>query len=239
MTAEACLAEHRAEGIGTYKERSQHYILKNYFEPDADLHEIPVCGFVADIKRDREIIEIQTSGFSAMRRKLEAFSNEGYDVTVVYPVAAAQRVVWIDPETGEGKSGNTTRRQKNIFKLLPQLLYTYELFEKGAFRVLAVMLVSDSIRVLDGRGKGRKIGATKLDTVPTELIDTATVENAADVFRLLPFYDGEMLKSAEISKRLGLIRRNLSAAIKLLVLLKILTPCKKEGNSIIYKVSKP
>ncbi len=105
MTAEACLAEHRAEGIGTYKERSQHYILKNYFEPDADLHEIPVCGFVADIKRDREIIEIQTSGFGAMRRKLEAFSNEGYDVTVVYPVAAAQRVVWIDPETGEGKSG--------------------------------------------------------------------------------------------------------------------------------------
>ena len=174
-----------------------------------------------------------------MRRKLEAFSNEGYDVTVVYPVAAAQRVVWIDPETGEGKNGNTTRRQKNIFKLLPQLLYTYELFEKGAFRVLAVMLVSDSIRVLDGRGKGRKIGATKLDTVPTELIDTATVENAADLFRLLPFCDGEMLKIAEISKRLGLIRRNLSAAIKLLVLLKILTPCKKEGNSIIYKVSKP
>ena len=55
----------------------------------------------------------------------------------------------------------------------------------------------------------------------------------------MPFCDGEMLKSAEISKRLGLIRRNLSAAIKLLVLLKILTPCKKEGNSIIYKVSKP
>ena len=73
MTAEACLAEHRAEGIGTYKERSQHYILKNYFEPDADLHEIPVCGFVADIKRDREIIEIQTSGFGAMRRSREAF----------------------------------------------------------------------------------------------------------------------------------------------------------------------
>ena len=75
--------------------------------------------------------------------------------------------------------------------------------------------------------------------MPTELIDTATVENAGDVFRLLPFCDGELVKSTEISKRLGLIRRNLSAAIKLLVLLKILTPCKKEGNSIIYKVTKP
>ena len=38
-------------GIGTLSEKTVHAILKNYYEPDEDYHEIPVNGYVADIYR--------------------------------------------------------------------------------------------------------------------------------------------------------------------------------------------
>ena len=36
-------------GIGTLSEKTVHAILKNYYEPDEDRHEIPIQNYVADI----------------------------------------------------------------------------------------------------------------------------------------------------------------------------------------------
>lgn len=60
-------------GIGTLSEKTVHAILKNYYEPDEDRHEIPIQNYVADIYAEGEIIEIQTRQFDKMRGKLGAF----------------------------------------------------------------------------------------------------------------------------------------------------------------------
>ena len=65
--------ERLREGIGTLSEKSVHAVLKNYFAPNADFHEVPIEGYVADIYTGREIIEIQTRQFHRMREKLQAF----------------------------------------------------------------------------------------------------------------------------------------------------------------------
>ena len=78
-------ADRVRQGIGTLSEKTVHAVLKNYYAPDADMHEIPLAGFVADIFTGTEIIEIQTRAFNAMRKKLAAFL-ELYPVTVVYPI---------------------------------------------------------------------------------------------------------------------------------------------------------
>ena len=61
------------QGIGTLSEKTVHAVLKNYYAPDTDMHEIPIENFVADIFTGTEIIEIQTRSFQVMRRKLDAF----------------------------------------------------------------------------------------------------------------------------------------------------------------------
>lgn len=51
------------QGIGTLSEKTMHAVLKNYYAPDVDMHEIPIENFVADIYTGTEIIEIQTRFF--------------------------------------------------------------------------------------------------------------------------------------------------------------------------------
>ena len=58
------------QGIGTLSEKTVHAVMKNYYAPDTDMHEIPIENFVADIFTGQEIIEIQTRAFYKMRRKL-------------------------------------------------------------------------------------------------------------------------------------------------------------------------
>lgn len=37
------------QGIGTLSEKTVHAVMKNYYAPDTDMHEIPIENFVADI----------------------------------------------------------------------------------------------------------------------------------------------------------------------------------------------
>ena len=37
------------QGIGTLSEKTVHAVMKNYYAPDTDMHEILIENFVADI----------------------------------------------------------------------------------------------------------------------------------------------------------------------------------------------
>ena len=87
-------------GIGTYKEKTLHAILKDYYAPDKTMQEIPINGFVADIFTGNEIIEIQTGNFDKMRSKLDKLLPD-YPITIVYPIPGIKYLLWIDEETGE------------------------------------------------------------------------------------------------------------------------------------------
>ena len=40
------------QGIGTLSEKTVHAVMKNYYAPDTDMHEIPIENFVAGDHRD-------------------------------------------------------------------------------------------------------------------------------------------------------------------------------------------
>ena len=63
----------RKIGIGTLGEKVLHAIIKSYYEPDEEFQEVSVNSFVADIKRGDEIVEIQTTSFNLLNKKLEKY----------------------------------------------------------------------------------------------------------------------------------------------------------------------
>lgn len=97
--------------IGRLNERTLHLTLKNMLEPDPAFHEVKYLGYVADIKRGNEIIEIETRSFANLRKKLDAFL-EDCTVTLVYPVACPKYVVWVDPVTGSCRRRESLRRRE-------------------------------------------------------------------------------------------------------------------------------
>ncbi len=105
------------QGIGTLGEKTVHAIVKHYMEPDTDYHEIPVDGYVADIYREGNIIEIQTANFNKLREKLGCFLKH-YEVTVVYPIPHIKYLRWLDEESGSITAGrNLPKREPLIMRL--------------------------------------------------------------------------------------------------------------------------
>lgn len=231
------LEDHKRYNIGTYQERSQHFILKCYIEPDPMRQEIPLDGYIADINNDAGVIEIQTSGFGTLRDKLEAFLQR-YPVTLVYPSALRKRTVWVNPDTGDMNTGKYRTYVCARYAILSELLYISSFFAHPNLCVLNFLTVASDYKLLDGYGKDRKRRATKTDTVPDDLAEIVPFKNKGDILNILPFTAGEIFTSTELAKIFCMRGRRLWAAVKFLENIGVLCRCGKRGNNILYEVSK-
>ena len=86
--------------IGVMREGPLHAAVKALLAEPGDRLEVPVGRFVIDLVRaDGELVEVQTGGFGALGRKLDALLDE-HRVRIVHPIAAERRIVRVD-EHGE------------------------------------------------------------------------------------------------------------------------------------------
>lgn len=194
--------------IGTLNERSLHAFLKEYYEPKASCREVKVGRYVADILNSQGIIEIQTRGFSSLKKKLECFLKD-YNVTLVYPVAKIKRLVWVDPKTGETSRPRLSPKTGSPFEIFYELVYIKDLLVSPNLRLKIVLLELDEYRFLDGWSGDRKKGSTRKDRVPAAIVGEVDVENAAQLVTLLPkslpelFTAADLMKAARASKTLA------------------------------------
>lgn len=229
--SEICEAENKS--INIYNERSQHRTLKFLFEADSAFHEVKVGPYIADVCKNGNIFEIQTAGFAALKNKLNYFTDD-YNVTVVYPVPAVKTIMWTDTETGEITEGRRFSMKSAKYKLLKELIHIVDIFSRDNLSVLIIETEVKEYRMLDGRGVDSKIKATKVDTVPVGILNSISINNIDDLKIFLPFDTDLDYKRADFEKIFQLKGRNLSAAIKALVILGVLTKCKK-GKDVFYK----
>ena len=73
--------------VGTLGEKPLHAALKRWYAAPGDLVEHPVDGFVIDLVRGEQLIEIQTRSFSSMKRKATTLLDRDHAIHVVHPVA--------------------------------------------------------------------------------------------------------------------------------------------------------
>lgn len=220
-------------GIGTLRERSQHRILKYFLESDSNFHEVPVRSYIADICREHQIFEIQTSSFENLVPKLEAFLTD-FKVTLVYPASIIQTVVWTDPITGESIPGRKVKREYYKYKLLPELFYIYDYVGHKNFEILVIKTEVNDIRLLDGRGSDKKIKATKVDKVPLAIHSVENIKSVEDVKKFANIDDNVLYTKNDFQRKFQLKGRNLSYAVKTLLNLGIIKEHSREKRKIYY-----
>ena len=86
--------------IGTLNEGSLHADLKEHYWEPGDLTEAALAGFVVDLLRTQNnqniIIEIQTTAFASMRKKLNALLDT-HKITIVYPIPIHTCLLYTSP----------------------------------------------------------------------------------------------------------------------------------------------
>ena len=223
-------------GIGTLSEKSVHSILKDYLEPDKQYQEVKVGRDIADIKKDNVIFEVQTQQFKKLLGKLDYYIDKGYDITVVYPLIQEKYINWIDPvstEIVERRKSSYKRYIQDIFK---ELYWIVGYIINGEVKLKIVTLTAEEYKYLDGYGHNQKYKATKIDKVPSKILNDINIKSKDDLKIFLPDTLPKEFTSKDFQKHTKSRSKYLGSGLKLLRENGIIKIVNKRGNTYVYSV---
>lgn len=221
---------HADNGIGTLDESSLHAVLKYYFEPDESRHEKKIGRYVADIVGENGIVEIQTKAMFRMRDKLSAFLDYSH-VTVVYPVIQKKYVVRLDENGTPGKRRLSPVRE-SIHQVFGELYGIRDLVASSRLTLCVVCLEVEDRRLPAKPGKRR---GTRIDRVPTDILDEFIIESPDDYRRFLPADTGETFTSSTYSELCHISRSTAQTELLILTGLGVVERIGKQGREILYR----
>ena len=224
-------------GIGTLSEKTLHAILKNYYEPDQDKHEIPIDRYVADIFTGEEIIEIQTAQFNRMRDKMNAFLPL-YPVTIVYPIAREKWLYWVDPETGTISEGRKSPKKGNEYTAFTELYKIKQYLKEPNLKLKFVLIDVDEYKLLNGWGSQKKNNASKYDRIPRQIYKEVLIERKEDYMQFIPYELEDHFTSKNFGQAAHIPRELATVVLNILDYMEVVERIGRDGNGYLYRVRK-
>ena len=222
-------------GIGTLSEKTMHAVLKHYYAPDEDLHEIPIETYVADIYTGTEIIEIQTRAMNRMRKKLESFLAL-YPVTIVYPIPREKWLYWIDEETGEVSDKRKSPKKGNPYQAFIELYKIRPYLAHPNLRLRLALIDMEEYRLLNGWSKDKKKGSERFDRIPVAFKEEVCIDTYKDYMQLIPYDLPEQFTVKDFAKCAKIPARLAGTVLLILFDLKLVDRIGKQGKSYLYEV---
>ena len=200
-------------GFGTLQEKRLHATVKKFLGENTDCHEAGIEGtrYLADIRLENEIYEVQTGGFVPLKPKLKhILENTSCTVTVVHPLVVQRSISWIDPRDGSISPARRTSGIERPIDLLAELYPLLDLLpnERLSFRLLSVSVCD--FRLLNPKNRrDPKRRSSRYERLPTDLLGDVTFSSPADFYDLLPGDLPDEFTVSTFSKLTGL--RGISA----------------------------
>jgi hypothetical protein len=198
-----------SEGLGTYREGSLHAALKALYARPGDRVESLVDGYVVDVARDDELVEIQTASFASATRKLRRLV-EDHPVALVHPIAAERWLVRVD---ADGVVSDRRRSPKRglPMDLFDELVAFPALLAHPNFRIELVLIREEEIRGPVPVGARYRYPRQwwRLDRRLLEIVETVRIDCPLDLLGLLPaglprpFTSADVAAAGRRPKRLG------------------------------------
>lgn len=233
--------EQGLNGIGTLSEKTVHAVLKYYYAPREDYHEIKIGSFVADICREGEIYEIQSKSFHLMRRKLDCFLKE-HDVTIVYPVPLVKYIRWVDVDTGEVSPRKKSPLHGKLYDIVPELYAIKNYLKEDNLHFILCFIEMEEYKLLDGYSANRKKGATKSDRIPTAIKGEFFIDRKEDYLNLLPEsllnQPEDEFTSSDLALKAGCHVSYARLLLHILNFLELVERTGKTGNTYLYKIKR-
>ncbi|MBC7236783.1 MAG: hypothetical protein H5T69_13165 [Chloroflexi bacterium] len=199
--------------ISTWNEGSLHAALKERYAEPGDLCEAVVDGYVVDILRCDELIEVQTGHFASIKAKLSHFVPFRR-VLLVYPIARHKWIVKVAPMADGSPIGERLGRRRSpkrgqILDLFDELVRIPRLAGHPNLTLDVVLCDVNEIRCNDGQGSWRRQGVSVVDQELLEVVGAMRLRTPDDFARLLPegldepFTNRRLAEVADISPRLA------------------------------------
>ena len=200
----------RSSALSTYREGSLHAALKDLYARPGDRVEEVVDGYVVDVVRDDELVEIQTCSFASAARKLRRLV-EDRPLALVHPVAAERWLVRVDADGAVTDRRRSPKRGQHL-DLFEELVAFPELVAHPNFRIELAMIREEEIRgpIPDGVRYRYARQWRRLDRRLLDVVEIVRIDTPGDLLELLPAGVPQQFTSADIaaasrrSKRLAM-----------------------------------
>jgi len=218
--------------IGTLNEGSLHAQLKAWYRERGDLVEQPVSGYVIDLVRGSTLIEIQTGGFAALRRKLERLLEE-HAVRVVVPVALTRRIIRLSAD-GEVLSARLSPKRGRPEDVFARLVSLPALLAQPGFEVEVLLTHEEEHRRHEPGRAYRRHGWVVIGRSLVSVEDNLVLSSPGDAAALLPELP-ERFDTAELAAAGGVTRRLAQQMTYCLRAMDALSVDGRRGRAVLYR----
>ncbi len=224
-------------GIGGLNEWELHESLKQLYAGADGRTELEVDGFVVDVARDDELVEIQTRGLGKLRRKIEALCPS-HRLRIVYPIAVETIITRL---SGSGELQGTRRspRRGRVEEVFSELTSIADLLPHERVTVEVVLVRAVETRIDDGRGSWRRRGVSIVARQLGAVVSTHELREAADYLALLPAGLGRQFTNRDLVEAGGLRYRFAQPMTSALRKMGLLRLCEPRGRERVYEPAAP
>lgn len=224
------------KGIGRKNERSLHAALKSWYAQPGDELEAKVDGYIIDIRRGRELIEVQTANFTAIAKKLRELLRK-YRVRLVYPVAEEKWIIRTT-ESGEFIKRRKSPKKGKAFHLFSELIRIPDLLAEDNLTIEILLIKEEQIWCEDGRGSWRRKGVTVRDRKLLEVTGSIELTKSSDLLSFLPPGIAEPFSNKDLALCMGESVRNIRKFTYCLRKSGLIKIVGKQGNELLFAVDR-
>ncbi len=228
----------RAVSIGTLREKPLHASLKQWYAEPGDRLEVPVETFVIDLVRDDLLIEIQTRGFSSMKRKLRSLLDLGHRVRLVHPIPMEKWIVKID-DGGTILDRRRSPKRGALTDLFSEMVSFPDLLTHPGLEIEVLLTREEELRRHSPDKAWRRKGWVVVERSLLEVVGSHRIDNRADLVGLLPRALPEEFTTADLAGELGRPRRSAQQMTYCLAKAGVIAATGKQGNAVTYRVGTP
>lgn len=223
-----------SHAISTLNEGPLHAALKAWYARPSDETEVLVDGFLIDIVRDGLLIEIQTRGFSPLKRKLGRLV-EGHRIRLVYPIAREKRIVRMKGRRSQKTLGKRKSPKRGAVEdVFAELVAFPALCAHPGFSVEVLLTREEEVRRQYADRAWRRRGWVTEERRLLDVVESRVFETPADFAALLPDALDEPFDTGELARAIGRPRWLAQKMAYCLREMGVIEPVGKRGNAVLY-----
>ena len=225
----------RPSRIGTLNEKPLHAAIKEWLAEDGDRFEVPIDGFVVDILRGDEAIEIQTGSAAGLARKLRTLLRR-HPVRLVLPIPAHRTIVHLDGAAA-GRSRRASPRHGTAIDAFRELVFLRDLLGDPNLSIDVLLIRETELRRAHPEPRGRR-GSVREERHLVEVLDCLSFHHPADYLAVVPAKLDEPFTTADLARTTGQPRWMAQKIAYVLRAMGVLAATGKRGNAVLYSRSR-
>jgi hypothetical protein len=222
--------------IGTLNEKPLHAALKEWYARPGDRLEVNVDGFVIDIVRGDQLVEIQTGHFSAVKHKLTRLV-ERYPLRLVYPVAGEKWLVKLPKEPGGRPERRKSPKRGRVEEVFKELVSLAHLVGQDHFSLEVLLVQEEEVRRYAGPRKWRKRGWVTVERRLLDVVERHLFVQPDDLAAMIPKDLPDRFTTADLAAHMGGPRWLAQKAAYCLRTMGVLVQIGQRGRSNLYRMT--